>query len=119
MQAMLDHPGAQRRLCDEPSIIGTAVRPADLTGIRIAPGDKVVVSSRPPTATLRSSTARRLRHRRRGRGHLAFGSGPHFCLEAHLARVQMRAPFTELLMRTTWIEPRATPRGCGRPSSEA
>lgn len=41
--------------------------------------------------------------------HLVFGHGPHFCLGAHLARVQMRALFAEVLRRT------ATLRAAGSP----
>jgi cytochrome P450 len=36
--------------------------------------------------------------------HLAFGFGRHFCLGAHLARMEVRAFFRELLGRLTWIE---------------
>ena len=36
--------------------------------------------------------------------HVSFGHGPHFCLGAQLARVQMRALFAELLRRTRSIE---------------
>ena len=36
--------------------------------------------------------------------HLAFGYGPHFCLGAHLARVQMRAVFAEVLARMGRLE---------------
>jgi cytochrome P450 len=36
--------------------------------------------------------------------HLAFGFGRHFCLGAHLARLEIRALFTELLGRLEWIE---------------
>ena len=35
--------------------------------------------------------------------HLAFGHGPHFCLGAHLARLQMQALFAEVLARTAEI----------------
>lgn len=36
--------------------------------------------------------------------HLAFGFGPHFCLGAQLARLEMRTLFTELLRRVGPIE---------------
>jgi cytochrome P450 len=36
--------------------------------------------------------------------HLAFGFGRHFCLGAHLARMEIRALFTELLGRLEWVE---------------
>jgi len=33
-----------------------------------------------------------------------FGHGPHFCLGAHLARMQMRALFDQVLARTSMLE---------------
>jgi cytochrome P450 len=36
--------------------------------------------------------------------HLAFGFGRHFCLGAHLARMEVRALFRELIGRLEWIE---------------
>lgn len=36
--------------------------------------------------------------------HLAFGFGRHFCLGAHLARMEVRAFFRELLGRIESIE---------------
>ena len=36
--------------------------------------------------------------------HLAFGFGQHFCLGAHLARMEIRALFRELLGRLDQIE---------------
>ena len=41
--------------------------------------------------------------------HLVFGHGPHFCLGAHLARVQMRALFAEVLARTSALDPAGEP----------
>jgi cytochrome P450 len=83
----------------------TATTDATVAGVTIRAGDKVVVSfasanrveavfadpddfdpTRPPNP------------------HLTFGHGPHFCLGAHLARVQMKALFAELLARTSRIE---------------
>jgi cytochrome P450 len=37
--------------------------------------------------------------------HLAFGHGIHFCLGAHLARVELQAMFTGLLRRIPDLEP--------------
>ena len=36
--------------------------------------------------------------------HLAFGFGRHFCLGAHLARMEIRAIFKELLPRLEHVE---------------
>jgi len=36
--------------------------------------------------------------------HLAFGHGPHFCIAAHLARVEMRAMFSAVLDRLGEVE---------------
>jgi cytochrome P450 len=36
--------------------------------------------------------------------HLAFGTGPHFCLGAHLARMEVRSIFRELLARVEDIQ---------------
>lgn len=73
-------------------------------------GDKVVVSftaaNRDPSVFARPDA---FDLDRGGRGPLSFGAGPHFCLGAYLARVQMRTMFTELLGRTSWIEPAGDP----------
>jgi cytochrome P450 family 142 subfamily A polypeptide 1 len=36
--------------------------------------------------------------------HLAFGFGPHFCLGASLARIELRVMFSELLRRLPDIQ---------------
>jgi len=41
--------------------------------------------------------------------HVAFGFGPHFCLGAQLARLEIRALFAELLPRLESIELAGTP----------
>jgi cytochrome P450 len=43
-------------------------------------------------------------------GHVAFGFGRHFCLGAHLARLEIRALFRELLGRLEHIELAGEPR---------
>jgi cytochrome P450 family 142 subfamily A polypeptide 1 len=56
--------------------------------------------------------------------HLGFGLGPHFCLGANLARMEMRVAFEEILRRLPDIEyadaegpvvvPSALVRNCAR-----
>ena len=41
--------------------------------------------------------------------HMAFGSGPHFCLGAALARVELRVMLEEIAARVTRIEPAGEP----------
>jgi cytochrome P450 len=117
--ALLDHPDAQAELRADPALLGTAVdemlrwwtpvmtfrrtSTADcaIGGQAIQAGDKVVVSF---TSANRDETvfpdADGFDIRRQPNPHLTFGHGPHFCLGAHLARVQMRALFSEVLART-------------------
>lgn len=76
----------------------TAVADVEVGGVKVRAGDKVVVYF---------SSANRdekvfdqpdeFRVDRDPNPHLAFGHGPHFCVAAHLARVQMRAMFAAVL----------------------
>jgi cytochrome P450 len=128
MIALLEHPDAQRALRANPSLVPGAVEEmlrwwspvmifrrtatvdTEVAGRAIRAGDKVVVSfasaNRDETVFADPDA---FDVRRNAKAHLAFGHGPHFCLGAHLARVQMRALFTEVLTRTTWIEPAGEP----------
>lgn len=128
MQALLQHPDAQRRLRADPALVEpaveemlrwwtpvmvfrrTATRDTHLGEHEIAAGDKVVVSflaaNRDPRVF---PDPDRFDIARGSREHLTFGHGPHLCLGAHLARVQMRTLFGTLLERTTWIEPDGEP----------
>jgi cytochrome P450 len=128
MIAILSRPDAQRALRDDPGLFGTAVdemlrwwtpvmvfrrtatRDAVIGPARIAAGAKVVVSylaaNRDPAVFERADE---FDIRRSPNPHLVFGHGPHFCLGAHLARTQMRALFTELFARTSWIEAAGEP----------
>jgi cytochrome P450 len=76
----------------------TATRDVELSGRRIRAGEKVVVyhASANRDETVFTDPDRFDITREPG-DHLSFGDGPHFCLGAHLARVQMRAIFRELL----------------------
>jgi cytochrome P450 len=42
---------------------------------------------------------------RRPNPHLAFGVGEHFCMGAHVARVEIEIVFRHLLTRLAWFEP--------------
>jgi cytochrome P450 len=118
--ALLDHPGAQADLRAHPELMPAAVEEmlrwwtpvmtfrrtatacCEVGGQRIAEGDKVVVSfasaNRDETVFADPDT---FDLRRQPNQHLVFGHGPHFCLGAHLARVQVSALFDEVLARTS------------------
>jgi cytochrome P450 len=120
---LLEHPAAQDELRADPALMAgaveellrwwtpvmtfrrTAVADGRLGGVAIRAGQKVVVSF---TSANRDGAVfadpDRLDLRRRPNPHLAFGHGPHFCLGAHLARVQMRALFAEVLAQMGRLE---------------
>jgi cytochrome P450 len=86
----------------------TARQDTELRGVPIAQGDKVVMyygsANRDPDAF--GPTADELDLARAPNDHLAFGGGgPHFCLGAHIARVEIRAVLRELLTRCVDLRP--------------
>ena len=121
--ALLDNPSVQDALRADPSLLPnaveellrwwtpvmtfrrTAVADCRLGEVKIRAGQKVVVSF---TSANRDETVftdpDRLDIRRHPNPHFAFGYGPHFCLGAQLARVQMRALFAEVLTRMGQLE---------------
>jgi cytochrome P450 len=126
--ALLEHPRAAGELRAEPALMPVAVEEmlrwwtpvmtfrrtatadCELGGQRIRAGEKVVVSF---TSANRDEAVfadpDRLDIRRQPNPHLVFGHGPHFCLGAHLARVQMRALLGEVLARTSELRYAAPP----------
>jgi cytochrome P450 len=126
--ALLEHPAAAAELRADPDLLPvavdemlrwwtpvmtfrrTATGDGELGGQPIRAGDKVVVSF---TSANRDETVfadpDRFDIRRQPNPHLVFGHGPHFCLGAHLARVQMRALFAEVLARTSDLRPAGPP----------
>jgi len=118
--ALIEHPDAQRRLRADPALLPSAVEEmlrwwtpvmtfrrttatdCEIGGQPIRAGDKVVVSF---TSANRDEAVfadpDRFDIGRQPNPHLVFGHGPHFCLGAHLARVQVRALFEEVLARTS------------------
>ena len=123
MHAMLENPQVWRELSSDPSKIGsaaeeilrwsspivqmarTATRDTEIGGQKIRAGE---------TLALFYASANRdervfpdpfeFRIDRRPNPHLAFGIGEHFCVGAHLARIEIRAVFRQLLARFERIE---------------
>jgi cytochrome P450 len=85
------------RTCQEPFAVG---------GVSFEPGDHLLLSfasaNRDETVFTDASTLDV--RRENAASQLAFGFGRHFCLGAHLARMEIRAIFRELLGRIEHIE---------------
>jgi cytochrome P450 len=86
----------------------TAQRDTELDGHQIAAGQKVVMyygaANRDPD--MFGPTADELELARTPNDHVAFGGGgPHFCLGAHIARVEINALLRELLARLVDLRP--------------
>ncbi len=94
-----------------------ATADADLGGVHISAGDKITVSiagaNRDP-AVFADPGRFDVRRANAGR-HLAFAHGPHFCLGAHLARLEAQVAVETLLARLPGLhlDPRypSAPRG--------
>lgn len=124
MEALLSHPDQLARLKADPSLLAnaadeiirwvtpvkhfmrTATEADEIHGVAIEPGDWLLLSypsanrddavfDNPFTFDVARPNADR---------QLAFGFGAHFCLGAHLARLEIREFFRELLARVTTIE---------------
>ena len=117
MQLLVENPEQCRRLIDDPELIPSAVeemlrlvspvhsftrtvtQDTELRGVKIREGDDVVILY--PSANRDSDRYEAPDEFRVDRNpqHLAFGIGPHFCLGASLARMEMRVVFATLLRR--------------------
>jgi len=126
--ALLEHPDQLAALRADPSAVPlaveeilrwanplhyfrrTATADAELAGVAIACGDKVAMCY---TAANRDPAVFADPHRfdihRDPNPHLSFGIGEHFCLGVHLARLEGRVFFEELLATCSTIELRGEP----------
>jgi cholest-4-en-3-one 26-monooxygenase len=119
MWALIENPEEYRRLREQPELIDSAVEEilrwaspvlhfrrtatadTELHGQRIAQGDKVVmwhISANRDEEVFTEPF--RFDITRTPNNHVAFGGGgPHHCLGAYLARMQLRLMFTEIVAR--------------------
>lgn len=120
-----EHPGQMAALRADPALIGSAVEEllrweplstvgrrrvatedVDLAGTRIHAGDTVVISMRSANRDERHfPEAERVDLARRPNPHLSFGHGPHFCLGASLARVELQVALGSLVREFPELRP--------------
>jgi cytochrome P450 len=129
LQALLDHPDQLAALRRDPSLIPgaveeilryanplhylarTAVAEVEMQGKRIRPGDKVAMyytSGNRDEAVFAQPD--RFDIRRSPNPHLALGYATHFCMGAHLARLEAKVFFEELFASFPRIEAAGEPR---------
>jgi len=124
LEALVRNPEQLRAMKDDPSLIDNAVdemirwvtpvrhfmRHAQedyvLGSTRLKKGDRLLLSylSANRDETVFEEPFRFDIRRKNAEEHMAFGIGVHFCLGAHLARMELRAFFRELLPRLESIE---------------
>jgi cytochrome P450 len=129
MLALMEHPEELERLAADPALMPTAVeellrwttpilyfrrtamRDTEIEGVPIRRGDKVVMwyvsgnyDERVFESPLRFDVSRSPNE------HVTFGgSGPHYCLGAWLARLELRVLLEEVLERDLRLEPAGEP----------
>jgi cholest-4-en-3-one 26-monooxygenase len=84
----------------------TAAEDTEVRGQRIRAGESLALFY--PSANRDEDVFEepfRFRTERRPNPHLAFGFGEHFCMGAHLARLELRIVFRSLLRRLAQVEP--------------
>jgi cytochrome P450 len=84
----------------------TALQPFDLSGTAIEPGDKVVLFYNSGNRDEEwFDDPYRFDLARKPNQHIGFGGrGPHYCLGSHVAKLQLKAIFSELFSRLPDIE---------------
>ena len=88
----------------------TATTDVELHGTTVRAGEKVVLWFASANRDERVFDSPGEFHLdRKPNRHLGFGAGPHFCLGAHLARMEMRVFYEQVLARGIRIEPLGEP----------
>ena len=121
---LIRNPGELQKLRDNPDLLPnavdemirwsspvkhffrTAAADAEVGGMQVKAGDGLVMaypSANRVAAVFEDPFAFRV-DRENVRQHLAFGYGPHLCLGQHLAKMEMRILFEELLARFDYFE---------------
>ncbi|MCG5218679.1 cytochrome P450 [Streptosporangium soli] len=129
LHALMEHPDQLARLRENPSLMPAAVdemirwvtpvkefmRTAttdyELRGVTVRQGDSLLLCY--PSANRDEDVFDdpfRFDVGRTPNRHLAFGFGAHYCLGAAMARMEVRALFTELLSRLTSVEAAGDPQ---------
>lgn len=128
MQALLDNPEQLQKLRDDPSLAKSTVEEVvrwtspvnymrrtlqedvELHGVKMRAGESLVMyyaSANRDDAVFDNPFGFDIaRHPNR---HLGFGTGEHFCLGAHVARLSARALFSEIASRVEFMEPSGDP----------
>jgi cholest-4-en-3-one 26-monooxygenase len=122
MQLLIENPGERQKLIDDPKLIPSAVEEmvrlispvhsfartvvedTTLRGRALRAGERVLMlypSANRDADVFEDPDAFRVE---RNPAHLGFGLGPHFCLGANLARMEMRVAFEEILRRCPDME---------------
>jgi cytochrome P450 len=118
VQALCEHPDQFEKLRQDPSLLPQAIeemlrwatpvmqfrrtplRDTEVAGQEVRKGDKLVMyygaANRDPAVFSDPET---FDITRRPNPHLAFGTGTHFCMGSHMARLEMRVTLEELLKR--------------------
>lgn len=140
--AFAAHPDAWRRLADAPELVPNAVEevmrfrpivpglsrvavePCTREGLHVEPGQRVVVSidTANHDAAVFADPDTFAIDRPGADAHLTFGWGPHFCVGAGLARVEMQEALRALVARfdapvLDAIDPAAVPAGFSGPDA--
>ncbi len=124
INALIDHPDQYRMLRDDPALVPSATeeilrwaspvmyfrrnvtRDTQVRGQQIKAGDKIAIwyiSANRDESIFENPFSFDIR--RTPNEHVAFGGGgPHFCLGANLARMEMNTMFDELVRRVAAVE---------------